>query len=304
MANGAYGDLGGRYGAKAAPFAGGQRKRMNINAVCLSLFMPWLIFVSVYALFSFQIHYASPVLCYLLAFAGLALAIAFGVLALNALRARAAGDTTREPSWLVFIFLSSLGAWCMAVVIGDYNFWHNMQPFYDVQNLNSYPNVDAGRMRGQQMMDAGRIMFTEGTHLDLSKSMGFKNLETYCVAPITSSDDLQATYDFWAVGLNCCAGQATDFQCGEYNNPQAVSGLRLMRDDQRAFYRLAVEQAESAFDIRAPHPLFFHWMQDPETELQSYHEDGHKYFLLGIFSHFALQLFLVVLAVIGFSKIA
>ena len=38
---------------------------------------------------------------------------------------------------------------------------------------------------------------------------------------------------------------------GEYNNPGAHSGLRLLDDEQRPFYRLAVEQAEAAYSLKA-----------------------------------------------------
>merc|ERR1712217_485151 len=159
----------------------------------------------------------------------------------------------------------------------------NMSPYFDIQNLATYPSVDPTNYRGQQLMDAGQINFVPGTHLDLTKSMGFENLETYCVAPVTIGTGANASlpyYDFWAVGLNCCSGHVPDFHCGEYNNPKASSGLRLMRDDLRAFFRLAVQQAEAAYNIDAGHPVFLYWMQEPSTEIEAYQDDGYKYFLI------------------------
>ena len=37
-----------------------------------------------------------------------------------------------------------------------------MQPFYDVENLNTYPSVNPAREKGQQLMDAGRVYFADG----------------------------------------------------------------------------------------------------------------------------------------------
>jgi len=75
-----------------------------------------------------------------------------------------------------------------------------------------------------------------------------------------------------------------------------------MRDDQRPFFRLAVQQAEAAYNIKATHPLFFYWMQDPVAEMNSYRDDGFKYYLLFVFTHFAFNLFCVVVSVMMFSK--
>jgi len=52
------------------------------------------------------------------------------------------------------------------------------------------------------------------------------------------------------------------------------------------------------------HPIFLYWLQDPALEMRVFQEEGYKYFMLGLFSHFSLQLFLVVAAAMGFSKLA
>lgn len=308
----AYGTfLQGPAQAKAAPaFVRGQRRRMNIVAIAMSHFVPWILFSTLFGVMSFSTHYQQPLVCYSFVGGGLLVVLISGYLGVDAMRQKAMGNPAngpREPSWYVFICFASLLAWVLAVVLGDINFYNNMQPFYDVLNLNTYPSVDPSRMRGQQLMDAGRIVFVNEAKLDISKSMGFKNLDHYCVAPITISNanashvDL-ASYDFWAVGTNCCSGSSNDFHCGEFNNPRAHAGLRLMRDDQRAFFRLAVQQAEAAYSIKAVHPLFLYWMQDPIAEVNAYQDDGFRYYLIGMFAHFVLQLFLVLCAVLAFSK--
>jgi hypothetical protein len=163
---------------------------MNLVGICTSLFVPWVLFSILYAVISFEIHYKNASLCYLLEALGFVGVLACGFLAFTAIQARWNGDAEREPSWFIFLFLTSLIAWILAIVAGDWNFWSNMQPYYDINNLNSYPSVDPSKMRGQQLMDAGRIIFAQGSKLDITKSMGFKNLDAYCVAPITKGETL------------------------------------------------------------------------------------------------------------------
>jgi hypothetical protein len=283
----------------SAIFAQGKRRRMNLAAICVNIFLPWLLFCVVYWALSFSFHYQNPSAAWLIFALGL-VAVFIGMAL--AYRARKPGSG-RDPMWYNFSWIAMLVAVLFAGILGDMNFWYNMQPFYDIENLNTYPNVNPAKEKGQQLMDAGRVYFTSGARLNNKYAMGFKNLDLYCVAPIVVGDEAIASYDFWAVGLNCCSGVASDFRCGEFNNLHARSGLRLMRDDQRPFFRLAVQQAEAAYNIKATHPLFFYWMQDPVAEMNSYRDDGFKYYLLGIFTHFAFNLFCVVCAVVGFSKI-
>jgi len=276
----------------------GKKKRINLVAVSLNVFLPWIVFCTLFAVLSFSFHYQHPTLAWLCVGFGLLLVlIAFGM----AYRAKKQLD--RDPSWYLFSAITLFTAVVLAAVFGDMNFWYNMQPYYDIENLNTYPSVNPATEKGQQLMDAGRVYFADGTRLDGTKAMGFKNLDLYCVAPIVNGNQVLDSYDFWAVGLNCCSGVSSDFRCGEFNNPHARSGLRLMRDDQRPFFRLAVQQATAAYSLKSTHPLFFYWLQDPVSEMNSYRDDGFKYYLLGIFTHFAFNLFCVTVAVVGFSRI-
>jgi len=285
-----------------AGFVLGDRRRLNVVAICLNLFLPWILFSSLYAVLSFSIHYHSPQVANIICVFGGVIVLIAGILALVAWSKKASMQD-RDPSWYIFCFVALLIAWILGMIFGSLNFTYNMQPYYDVLNLSSYPSVNPAKEKGQQLMDGGRVYFSEGSVLDLGKSMSFKNLDLYCVAPIVNTKEPLVSYDFWAVGLNCCSSSTSDFRCGEYNNPHARSGLRLMRDEQRPFFRLAVQQAEAAFNIRATHPLFYYWTPDPAAEINAYRDDGFKYYLLGAFTHFFFNMFCVVCALVGFSKI-
>merc|ERR1719419_223537 len=156
-------------------------------------------------------------------------------------------------------------------------------------------------------MDGGRIVFLPNSKINTRLGMSFQNSQNYCVAPITTVNSngtfkALAIYDFWAIGINCCAGDGSNFHCGEYNDKMAHAGLRLMRDDMRPFFRLAVQQAQASHGIKANHPLFFYWMKDPLLQAHSYEAEGYKYLLLGLCAHFSLQILLVLLAALTFAR--
>jgi len=289
-------------------WAYGQRKRINVLAIFQVVFGPWLLFSGLYATMSFSIHYSQPAIAWTIAAVTLLIVLASGAGAWGAYRRRMQ-EEAEDPTWLIFLFASLAFAWLLAMVFGDINFYQNMVPFYDVENLATYPMVDPSHMRGQGVMDFGRIFFQNDAVLDITRSAGFKNLDTYCVAPVsrmnpeTQVAEKLSSYDFWAVGVNCCAGNQPDFSCGEFANPYARAGLRLMKDELRPWFRLAVEQAEAMHGIKAQHPLFLTWMQDPNEEVNAHRDNGMKSFLLGIFGHFSFQLFCVLCVITFYQKL-
>lgn len=284
------------------PFVPRQRMKMNIVAIFVSLFVPWILFSLLYADTSFRWHYKLPRLCWALVAISAAAVLYFGAMAGLNVMELVKNSPRYQPTWLIFVFLTSLIAVVLGPVMGNTNYWQNMQPYYDLKNLNDYKSVDPSRMRGQQMMDAGRVQFAKGATVDISKAYAFQNLDTYCVAPITmynpamGADTPLTTYDFWAVGLNCCGGNSTHsvkFECGAYKSNTATEGLRLMEDQQRAYFRLAVQQAESAHMIKAVHPLFFHWTQDASSMMDTYLENAFRNFAVAMIIFFLVQLCLV-----------
>lgn len=107
------------------------------------------------------------------------------------------------------------------------------------------------------------------------------------------------TVDFWAVGVDCC-DNSRKFECGPVSDPLAKAGLRLLRDDQRPFFRMAVEQWSAEFKLPVRHPLFFYWVKDPQKAVESYRDNATSEFWLttGVYALvnglFAFLLFLLL----------
>ena len=62
------------------------------------------------------------------------------------------------------------------------------------------------------------------------------------------------------------------------------TGMRLIRDEERAFFRLAVEEWSNEFGLPSKHPLFFRWVQDPVSHINSLHSqmDSQEWTSIGI----------------------
>lgn len=286
--------------SKQPPFLQWMRRRLNVVPIILCFLVPSGVFAGICAAIAFSVHYVHPVLMYSIV-GGLVLATL--VVGFHAFREKFRHLAWRDLNWWLFLFFSMLLACILAGVAGSIIYTNYMRPYYDMQNLHTYTDLYPNRIRGQMVMDAGHIVFHNGSRVDVKMSMGFKNVDVFCAAPITFGNEALDTYDFWAVGTNCCSGSQADFHCSGFNDKTASSGLRLMSDSKRAYYRLAVQQAEATHKIRAVHPLFFEWTHDATEKSDGWKNDGEKLYFILLACFIIWQLFIVTCASLAFAKL-
>jgi hypothetical protein len=204
-----------------------------------------------------------------------------------------------------------------AYIRGDKLYWKFARSYYQFQDMASYINISPTTDRGQSYMDAGQVYFKEGARVEVSKAIAFQEDQIYCVAPIvqetmdskgdqtgvqksgdqnnTADDQNNAaggnkgkgslklpksgTVDFWAVGMNCCDPSGLNFKCGDSTKPFARAGIRVLRDDTRPFFLMAVQEWTAWLHMPAKHPLFFHWVQDPLLEVDNFWFNAKRYWL-------------------------
>lgn len=288
-------------------FMKGTRHRLNGVGIAISFFLPFGIFCYSMSILDFKLHYAMATLSYFLFAVPVAICVGLAALAVKAIYDKET-NSEYEPNWYMFLAAFSIFALITGGCTGQSNFVNYFEPYYDLLNMGTYKSVDTSVRSGQQLLDAGRIEFSNGTQLLLGKSMGFRNKVTYCIAPIVpklavENPEIMPTWDFWAVGINCCSGNQPDFHCKGFANPEADGGVRVMQDGARAYYRLAVQQAEAVYKIRSEHPLFFYWTRDPVAETESYLRTGYRNFIMAICCHFVFQATAVAVATLAFSKL-
>lgn len=270
-------------------------------AICLSLFVPWALFTVVFSLLSFSWRYSSPGMCWFSVFGCLFIILTIGFFAYTAVKKRQAGEAGREPTWFVFVFVTSLFGWILAVALGLVNYSANTYSFYAMASLHMYPGIDPSSTFGQAVLDAGQIAFLPGSWVDTSKAVGFKNGDVYCAAPVTKGDVALTNYDFWIVGRNCCSGEPGDFHCS--GGRRYLGGLRVQDETALPFYRLATQQAAAYHHFGVgPHPIFVEHYEDPIGHMLAQEGEGLKNYFFWVSLFFALMLFLVTVVVVLFSR--
>jgi hypothetical protein len=250
---------------------------------------------------SFHFHFAHPEITWIMALLSATVVLISAGIVMRAVRER------RDKRWAVSGFILCAVALVGGLLLGDTNYLVNMNHYYFINSLKSYSNINPSKVSGTQMMDAGRVQFADGTRVITDMGMSFTMWNTYCVAPLGAADTTSvnspnpgptlASYDFWAVGKNCCKSSNPTFACGEYRNLKARSGLRQTNEMERVFFNLAVQQAEAAYDITAKHPIFFTWTEDADHAVAGFFSTGFKFWVVWIFFHMTINAFLVLIMV-------
>jgi len=261
-------------------------------AICI--LVPPLIFFWCSTFLSFYPHYQMPRRTWMI------VSLAFIPVLFAAVTSVKTLQMGLDARWTVASTILFAGAFLAATLFGDVNYLTNLHHFYFIRSLKSYSNIKPTEISGTQMMDAGRVQFAEGTELLIDMGMSFTMGDTFCVAPIGvdggdqgGSGPTLASYDLWAVGKNCCRTSNPTFACGEYQNIKAKSGLRQTNEAERLYYNLAVQQAEAAYGITASHPIFFHWVEDADSTMQSYFNNGFRAWVFATFTHMTINIFIV-----------
>lgn len=277
----------------------------NLLKACLCLIVPPLIFGWTMTFLSFNLHFKWPKRVWPIA------AVAILPVLLATWNAYRQWRTGLDNRWALGSAFLGVVAFAGGMLAGDINYLLNFHHYYFIHSLKSYANVNPADANGLQLMDAGRVKFAEGSKLLIDMGMSFTMWDTYCVAPIGTAESgsvnqqnpgpTLAAYDLWAVGKNCCSTDNPTFACGQYQNINAKSGLRQSNENERAFFALAVQQAEAAYAINAKHPIFFHWVEDADASMQNFFNKGFRGWVILLAFHWCINAFAVYLMLNSFK---
>jgi hypothetical protein len=175
----------------------------------------------------------------------------------------------------VYFAAQMLLAAYLGYVAGNYVHDDFVGPYFTYNDLKVYHGVNPKKDVGTRYPDIGIAYFTPGVQLLRTRNMCLKNDNAYCVAPIVNCapygdcGELKTdtgSFDYWAVGKDCCGCPEGEFRCGDWNNPITHGGLRQIDDHDLLYYKLAVKEWEAAYGVQAKTPIFFHWELRPQTK--------------------------------------
>mmetsp|Transcript_37467 Transcript_37467/g.69877 ORF Transcript_37467/g.69877 Transcript_37467/m.69877 type:complete len:306 (-) Transcript_37467:64-981(-) len=297
----AFGKYQQAYGSLPGPAKSQPKVTLPFQGVLLCWLIPCVVFAAASGLASSSLETYYPVIVdSAFALLGLGYLLFLHIISLM-LRRWLNGRVSVFPFWYIFLGIALTAALAMSVWFARLNYSKNMLASVTLGRLAMAAGVDPAIDSSSRYLDIGRLEFVEGTGLDFKKYVGFKDKDVYCAAPIVNKNaTAPQSYDYWAVGLNCC--DQNGFRCGEYDNAAARSGVRLLNEEQRQFYVLAVKEAQATFGIKAMSPLFFFWVQDSKALQTTWKDKATEYWLLACLTFAAFMFAACVGAVVVFEN--
>jgi hypothetical protein len=283
-------------------FIPGKRRRLNCVGILLGLIAAPAVFSFLLYLLTSDYRYHNPRKTIVWAAVPVVWCI---FVAVELFRKR---GKDREPMWLGFIFCSMILALAAGTYTGGAMYEESFLPYYDMMSLNDYPNVNPATEPGDIYLDAGFMGFVDGTELDLKIVGMYVHEDTFCVAPIVNTKlnsgvPKTGSYDFWAVGKNCCNNPPGVFMCGAAANKEAGQGLRETNMKDKANYQLAIQQANAKYDINTQYPMMVHWVQDPLKLTDEVYTEGVKWWYVALMCFIVVNTLLVFIALLFFARI-
>jgi len=204
---------------------------------------------------------------------------------------------------------------CCSFLAGAYVYYKFTIYSFSYADLRVYTNVQATQP-SDAFQDSGMVQFSPTSHVDTTRAVGFQSHENagrvFCIAPVMEQGmSLDQEVGFWAVGTDCCA-QRSSFECGWATDPEAHSGVILLKDELIApqalgwllnllsdrpwsEYEHALRQQNAVFGTRpAKNHLLLHWERYPIKVTEDFRRSGIVSAI-----HFSLYYFilLIILAV-------
>jgi hypothetical protein len=217
----------------------------------------------------------------------------------------------KKTTWVRVIGRHSACAAAAGFAIGLLIHYKYMLYFGKYTAMMRYSNVAASQSV-LQFEDASWLLFTEGTKVDTTRAVGYRNLrtsETLCVAPVI--DGQMSTSDpivFWAVGTGCCNWRASfncdDAKAGGRNGLLILEPHNLVSDsmewavrghfDKEGFQE-AISLAESVFAMTSGTDVrYVRWVNDPETTIYAYRRSGVEWAIYSCVAYVILTAFYVM----------
>jgi hypothetical protein len=144
----------------------------------------------------------------------------------------------------------------------------------------------------QSRNDASWLHFNDGSHVDTTRVVGYRDIAVYCVAPVLSANQVTRV-EYWAIGKDCCE-KRSGFTCGEVGIAGAQSAIVMLGQDfvDKEFYERAVRQAEASYKLAsAEGALLVHWVSDPKSIRDGLLWKGISFLALGA----AIELFIGII---------